>query len=62
MIRRGVKVRYIGDRYDYAKGQVFTVLKKSCNGIYLYFPTRYLDGSLHKQEVYMSLDDFEEAK
>ena len=62
MIRRGVKVRYIGDRYDYAKGQVFTVLRKSYNGIILYFPTRYLDGSIHRQEVYMSLDDFEEVK
>ena len=62
MIRRGTKVRYIGDRYDFAKGQVFTVRKKSRNGIFLLFPVRYLDGSIHRQEAYMSLDDFEEVK
>lgn len=61
-IRRNSKVRYIGDRYDYAKGQVFRVLKKSYGGIFLYFPTKYLDGSIHRQEVYMSIEDFEEVK
>lgn len=62
MIRRGAKVRYIGDRFEYAKGKVFKVLQKSHSGITLYFPCRYMDGSLHKQQVYMPISEFEEVK
>ena len=62
MIRRGAKVRYIGDRYDYAKGQVFTVRKKIRNFIELSFPMRYLGGEIHRMVVDMPISDFEEVK
>ncbi len=61
-MRKGTKVRYIGDRYDYAKGQVFTVQKKVYGSIELYFPQKYLDGSIHRQYVSMWAGHFEEVK
>lgn len=62
MIRRGTKVRYIGDKYDYAKGQVFTVRKKIHSFIELSFPQRYLGGEIHRMVVDMPISDFEEVK
>jgi hypothetical protein len=62
MIRRGAKVRYIGDRYEYAKGQVFTVRKKTHSLIELSFPQRYLGGEIHRMVVAMPISEFEEVK
>lgn len=62
MIRRGTKVRYIGYRYDYAKGQVFTVRKKTHHLIELSFPQRYLGGEIHRMVVNMPISEFEEVK
>lgn len=62
MIRRGAKVRYIGDRYEYAKGQVFTVRKKIHHLVELSFPQRYLGGEIHNMVVNMPIIEFEEVK
>ena len=62
MIRKGARVRYIGDKYEFAKGQVFTVRKRMNHLIDIYFPIRYLDGSLHNQLCAMDIKDFEEVK
>lgn len=60
-MRKGTKVRYIGDRYDYAKGQVFTVQKKVYGCIELYFPEKYPDGSIRRRYVSMWSGNFKEV-
>ena len=62
MIRKGARVRYIGDKYEYAKGMIFTVRKKTQHLIDVYFPVRYLDGSLHNQLCAIPITEFEEVK
>ena len=60
-IRKGSKVRYIGDN-ELGKGKVFTVHKKSYNHILVNFPIKYIDGSVHAQASYYPISDFKEVK
>lgn len=61
-IRKGAKVKYIGTKYEYATGQIFTVRKKTHHLIDVYFPCRYLGGEIHNQLVALPISDFEEVK
>ncbi len=56
-MRKGQKVMYVGNN-ELGKGRIFTVEKKSYNMILVYFPLRYLDGSIHDCSVYMPISDF----
>ena len=58
VIRKGVQVRYIGND-ELAKGRTFTVYEKYYSHIVVYFPTKYLDGSVHSQKCGMPIADFE---
>lgn len=58
VIRKGVQVRYIG-KDELAKGRVFTVYEKYGAFVTVYFPTKYLDGSVHSQKCGMPIADFE---
>ena len=62
MIRKGARVRYIGDKYEYAKGMIFKVVKKNHHLVDVYFPVRYLDGTYHKQLCSIPITEFEEVK
>lgn len=62
MIRKGSKVRYIGDRFELAKGQTLTVLNKHRNGITLYFPIEKVGDKFRMRQCYMNIEDFEEVK
>ena len=57
-IRKGVKLRYIGNN-PLAQGQIFTVRHKSYSHVEVLFPCKYLDGSVHGQVACIPISDFE---
>ena len=61
VIRKGVKVRYIGNE-PLLKDKVFTVIKKSYNSISIYAPVEYSKGVVHTERCYRSICDFEVIK
>ena len=57
-MRKGAVVRYIGSD-EIAKGQTFTVKKKTGNWIEVMWPVKYLDGSIHGSRCDRPIEDFE---
>ena len=57
-MRKGAKVRYIGDS-EIAKGKTFSVLHKYHNLIEIMFPLVYLDGEVHYDKQYRLMSEFE---
>ena len=59
-IRKGAKVRYIGDK-ELGQGREFTVLRKSGNWVDIMFPVRYMGGDIHMDKTSLPLTEFELA-
>lgn len=64
-MRKGAKVRYIGndeDKKELYKDQIFTVIQKEYKHITISAPMRYLGGSIHYTRCSLPIEDFELIK
>ena len=63
MIRKGARVRYIGEEYkDLAYGKIFRVMHKWYDSAILMFPQVCCGGRVHAVERTIPLSDLEEVK
>lgn len=61
VIRRGVKVRYIGDA-ELLQGKTFNVIQKSKSGVEIFAPIKLADGTIRSYRAIYPLNEFEIAE